>query len=139
MKIDYKFENLNSYINKCRTNPGWANSIKQKETNLAKLHFIGKKVKNYPITLVFKWHMKSKIADLDGKFPKNIIDGMVQAGTIIDDNVKYIQKIIHEYVDDNKDYVEIEIIENNINNKYCMKRNVCNGCPREERCENNEV
>ena len=120
MVIQYKFESLNNYINKCRTNPYYANKIKQKETELVKLHFIGKKVKNYPITVVFKWHMKSKIADLDGRLAKNILDGMVRAGTIIDDNVKYIQKIVHEYIQSTKDYVEVNIYENNQNSNQCM-------------------
>ena len=55
--------------------------------------------------------MKSKIADLDGRIPKNIIDGLVKIKRIPDDNVKYIQKITHIYVEDKKDYVEVEIKE----------------------------
>lgn len=55
--------------------------------------------------------MKSKIADLDGRFPKNIIDGLVKAKKILDDNVKYIDKITHIYVEDKHDFVEIEINE----------------------------
>ena len=53
--------------------------------------------------------MKSKTADLDGRIPKNIIDGLVRSKRIPDDNVKYIQKITHEYIGDTKDYVEVEI------------------------------
>lgn len=135
MRINYKFESLNNYINKCRSNPYYANNVKQKETKISQMAFKGVKVRCYPITLVFKWHIKSKIADLDGRLPKNIIDGMVKSGTIVDDNVKYIKKIIHEYIPDTEDSVEVEIIENNIDNKYCMTRSTCNGCPKEEECE----
>ena len=135
MKINYKFESLNNYINKCRSNPYYANTVKQKETKLSQVAFKGIKVNSYPITLIFKWHMKSKIADLDGRLPKNIIDGMVKAGTIVDDNVKYIKKIVHEYIPDIEDYVEVDIIENNINNKLCMTRSTCRGCPKEKECE----
>lgn len=134
MVIDYKFESLNNYINKCRTNYHVANKIKQNETELSKLHFLNKKINNFPITLVFKWHIKSRIADLDGRFAKNIIDGMVKAGTIPDDNVKYIQKIVHEYVPDTKDYVEVEYYTNNQKSELCMQRN-CNGCKFETRCK----
>ncbi len=134
MVIQYKFESLNNYINKCRTNPYYANKTKQKETELARLHFIGKKVKSYPIVVVFKWHMKSKTADLDGRLAKNILDGMVRAGTIVDDNVKYIQKIVHEYIPSTKDYVEVNIYENNQDSKQCMKTN-CRGCKYETRCK----
>ena len=57
--------------------------------------------------------MKSKVADLDGRLEKNIIDGLVKSKRIIDDNVKYIQKITHIYVEDKEDYVEVGIREKN--------------------------
>ena len=108
--IDYKFDSLNNYINKCRTNYYVANKLKQKETMLSALAFSKiPPIKDFPISLTFKWHMKSKIADLDGRIPKNIIDGMVKSKRIPDDNVKYIQKITHIYISDDKDYVEVEI------------------------------
>lgn len=110
--IDYKFESLNGYINKCRTNYFVANKIKQQETNLSALAFCRiPKITKYPIRLIFKWHMKSKIADLDGRLAKNIIDGLVRAKKIPNDNVKYIQEIVHKYIPDKKDYVEIEMEE----------------------------
>lgn len=108
--IDYKFTSLNQYINECRTNYYVANKTKQKETMISALRFIKlPKINKYPIEIIFRWHMKSKTADLDGRIPKNIIDGLVRSKRIPDDNVKYIQKITHEYVGDTKDYVEVEI------------------------------
>lgn len=110
--IDYKFESLNNYINACRTSYHVANKIKQKETTIAALEFIKlPKIQQYPIEIVFKWHIKNKTSDLDGRLAKNIIDGLVKSKRIIDDNVKYIQKITHEYISDDKDYVELEIYE----------------------------
>nr|DAU67691.1 MAG TPA: Endodeoxyribonuclease RusA [Caudoviricetes sp.] len=134
MIIKYKFENLNEIINKCRSNPYYANQVKQQETEIARLHFIGKEIKHFPLTIVFKWHMKSKIADLDNKLEKSILDGMVKAGTIPNDNVKYIKKIVHEYVEDKEDYVEIEFYSNNQKTEICT-RNICNGCKFEMRCK----
>lgn len=111
IKIDYKFKSLNNYINECRTNYHIANKTKQNETKLASICFSKiPKIEQFPITIVFTWHMKSKVADLDGRFPKNIIDGLVNAQKIPDDNVKYIDKIVHIYNEDKKDYVEVEII-----------------------------
>lgn len=108
--IDYKFENINNYINKCRTNYFYANKIKQKETELSKYEFNKiPKIEKYPIELIFTWHIKTTTSDLDGKLPKNIIDGLVRSGKIIDDNVKYIQKITHIYQKDTKECVEVEI------------------------------
>lgn len=108
--IDYKFENINAYINKCRTNYSYANKIKQKETELSKYEFNKiPEIKKYPIELIFTWHIKTTTSDLDGKLPKNIIDGLVRSGKIINDNVKYIQKITHIYKKDIKECVEVEI------------------------------
>lgn len=134
MRIKYKFESLNEIINKSRSNPYYANQVKQKETEIARLHFLGKKINNFPLTIIFRWHMKSKIADLDNRIPKSILDGMVKAGTIPNDNVKYIQKIVHEYIEDTADYVDIEFYCDNQDVKFCMK-NTCRGCKFESRCK----
>lgn len=110
--IKYKFDSMNSYIGKCRTNYHIANATKQKETKLAMLSFANiPKIDKFPIELTFNWYMKSKIADLDGRFGKNIIDGLVRAKKIPDDNVKYIQRIVHNYKESKEDYVEVEIRE----------------------------
>jgi len=112
LTIKYKFESINSYINKCRTNYHIANKLKQKETELSALAFSKIPViKKFPIKLTFYWHMKSKVADLDGRLPKNIIDGLVRSKRIPDDNVKYIQEIVHKYIEDKEDYVVIELEE----------------------------
>ena len=112
--INNKFKSLNEYINECRTNYYIANKTKQKETMLSALAFSKiPPIKNYPIELIFYWHIKNKQSDLDGRIPKNIIDGLVRSRRIPDDNVKYIQKITHIYIEDKTDYVEIEIKEMN--------------------------
>lgn len=109
--LDYKFTNLNTYINTCRTNKFMANKIKQQETEYARLMFRNIPVYEPPIELIFTWHIKNVCSDLDGKFPKHIIDGLVKAKKIPDDNVKNIDKITHIYQKDIKDYVEVEIKE----------------------------
>ena len=110
--IKHKFDSVNEYINKCRSNYFYANKTKQQETNLSALAFYNiPEIDKFPIELIFNWHIKSKVADLDGRLPKNIIDGIVRSGKIPDDNVKYIQRIIHNYIPDKEDYVEVEIKE----------------------------
>ena len=109
--LDYKFTNLNTYINACRTNKFQANKIKQQETEYARLMFRNIPVYEPPIELIFTWHIKSVIADIDNCIPKAIIDGLVKAKKIPDDNVKYIRKITHIYQKDTKDFVEVEIKE----------------------------
>ena len=110
--IDHKFSSLNNYINECRTNYYVANKTKQQETMLSALAFSKiPPIKKFPIELTFYWHIKTKTSDLDGRLPKNIIDGLVRSKRIPDDNVKYITRIVHEYVSDDKDYVEVCINE----------------------------
>ena len=110
--INHKFESINNYVNECRTNYHVANKTKQQETMLSALAFSKiPPIKNYPIELIFYWHIKNKQSDLDGRLPKNIIDGLVRSKRIPDDNVKYIQKITHKYIEDTRDYVEIDIKE----------------------------
>ena len=110
--INYKFKSMNDLIRENRTSYHNGNTIKQKETMLSALAFSKiPKIEKFPIELTFKWHIKTKTSDLDGRTPKSIIDGLVKAKKIPDDNVKYIQRIIHEYVSDTKDYVEVEIKE----------------------------
>lgn len=110
--INHKFKSMNEYINECRTNYYVANKTKQQETMLSALAFSKiPPIKKFPIELIFYWHIKTKTSDLDGRLPKNIIDGLVRSKRIPDDNVKYIQRITHEYIGDNQDYVEVEIKE----------------------------
>lgn len=108
--INHKFKSLNEYINECRTNYHIANKTKQQETMLSALMFTKiPKITKFPIELTFKWHMKSKTADIDNRIAKSIIDGFVRSKKIPDDNIKYITRIVHEYIGDTKDYVEVEI------------------------------
>jgi len=109
--LDYKFTNLNTYINACRTNKFQANKIKQQETEYARLMFRNVPVYDKPIELIFTWHIKNTNCDLDNCIEKSICDGLVKARKIPDDNVKYIQKITHIYQKDTKDFVEVEIKE----------------------------
>ena len=69
------------------------------------------KITNYPVSIEFKWHIKNKQSDLDGRCCKNILDGIVRAGILVDDSVKYINKITHIYIPDTTDYVEVNIAD----------------------------
>ena len=110
--LNYKYDSINNYVNKCRTNYYLANETKQKETMFSALAFSRiKKIEKFPVELIFYWHIKNKQCDLDGRLPKNIIDGLVRSKRIPDDNVKYIQRIIHNYIESKEDYVEVEISE----------------------------
>lgn len=109
--IDFEPPNWNDYIRTERTNMYKANSIKQREKELIrytiKAHWSG----SYPVTLIFRPHFQSKRKDLDNFRMKGIIDGLVAAGVIKNDNLNCVNKIILEPVFDDVVGVEIEIEE----------------------------
>lgn len=110
--IDYRFLNLNETINISRRNVYMANNSKKKEMEVVRMSTIGiKKVENYPIEIVFLWHIKNINSDIDNKIPKNIIDSLVNTGILKGDSLKYISKITHTYTLDKKDFVEVLIEE----------------------------
>lgn len=109
--IDYDFMNWNEYIKAERGNKYHANAIKQAEKN-----YIGYTVKQrytgkYPVTLTVRPHFQNKRKDLDNFRLKGLIDGLVTAGVIHNDNLNCINKIIIEAVYSDVIGVEIEINE----------------------------
>ena len=111
--IDYKLDNLNDTINKCRSNYKYANKVKQNEMAICKLFLRNvKPITNYPIKLNCEWHVKNLGSDLDNKMLKSVLDSMQELGILENDNIKHINEINHKAVKDNKDYLVIDIIEN---------------------------
>lgn len=109
--IDYKFDNWNDTIKKSRTNYAYANKAKQKEMDVVRYYLLNvPKITKYPVKMIFKWHIKSIISDLDNKSVKSILDQMQHSGILENDNIKYIREITYVAIPDNKDYVEIEIL-----------------------------
>ena len=73
--LDYKFLNLNETINISRRNVYMANNSKKKrEMEVVRMSTIGiKKIENYPVEIVFLWHIKNINSDLDNRLEKNIL------------------------------------------------------------------
>lgn len=111
--IKTKLDNWNSTINKSRTNRMYANKSKKAEMESIRQE-IGKlyKISKYPVKMVFKWHIKSVISDLDNKSVKNILDQLQKSEIIENDNIKYIDEIRHIAIKDKENFVEMEIYEN---------------------------
>jgi Holliday junction resolvase RusA-like endonuclease len=114
--IDHKFITLNEYIEKERIpykGRYIANDIKSKETGLIKYFCKGMIQMTYPVRITFIWHINSKRQDLDniGFAKKFILDGLVKAGTLKNDNLNHIQGLEDKVIFDNKECVEIEISE----------------------------
>ena len=112
LKIPYMPPNWNEYINMERTNKYRANNLKQQEKRLVRLCTVCKKYNgSYPVELILKPHYSAFRQDLDNFRYKGILDGLVSAEVLKNDNLKHIQKITIEPVFDDAECIEIEIKE----------------------------
>lgn len=109
--IPYEFTTWNDYIREERGNLYKANHIKQSEKQIVSILVKEKYKGNYPVTLTVRPHFKEKRRDLDNYRLKGLIDGLVCAGIIKNDNLKCIDKIILEAVFTESEGVEIIIEE----------------------------
>ena len=99
-EIPYSFTDLNAYINAERSNKFLAAKIKRENTELAIWHFNGKKRIVGPVTIHFRWHEPTNRKDLDNiAFAKKfILDGMVKAGLLENDNPNHIKMFTDTFV-----------------------------------------
>lgn len=111
IEIPYIPPNWNDYINAERTNKYKANNIKQDEKTLIRLLNLGKYKGAYPVEIIIKPHYSAQRQDLDNFRFKGLLDGLVAAGVLENDNLKHIQKITLAPIFDKKEIVEIEIKE----------------------------
>ena len=112
LKIGYIPPNWNEYINIERRSKFGANSLKQKEEQIISFFTKGKKFTgSYPIELILKPHFKDFRQDLDNFRYKGLLDGLVTAGVLKNDNLRHIQRIVIEPVFDTEECVDIEIKE----------------------------
>ena len=112
--IDYEFVDWNKYIFYERGNKYHANDIKQKEKNYIAFTVKEKYTGKYPVTLTVRPHFKNKRKDLDNFRLKGLIDGLVTAGVIKNDNLNCINRIVIEPVFSDKAGVEVEIEESEV-------------------------
>ena len=109
--IDYDFPNWNDYIKAERGSLYHANAIKQAEKNYIAYTVKQKYKGKYPITLTVRPHFFNKRKDLDNFRLKGLLDGLIAAGVIINDNLNCINRIILEPIYSNVVGVEVEIEE----------------------------
>lgn len=119
--IDYDFMNWNKYINVERTNKYMANGVKQAEKNYIVATVKERYTGAYPVALTIKPHYTHKKGDLDNFRMKGLIDGLVTAGVIENDNLTKINKITLEPIFDGKTGVEVEIKENKSKDTDALK------------------
>lgn len=96
--IPYEFPNWNEYINAERSNRYIASDMKKVDKE-AVIWLVKEKYQgSYPVTLTIRPYFKHKKKDLDNYRIKGLLDGLVSAGVIENDNLTKIDKIILEPV-----------------------------------------
>ena len=115
--IDYNFVSWNDYIRVERGNLYKANSIKQTEKQYIFYTVRDKYTGRYPVTLTVRPYFQNKRKDLDNFRLKGLIDGLVAAGVIKNDNLNCIDRIILEPIFEEKTGVEVEIEESGGNHE----------------------
>lgn len=108
--IEYRPKNWNEYINLERKNLYAAAKVKRDEKEFVLWTAKEKYEGEYPVELIIKPRFNSKRQDLDNYRYKGILDGLVSAGVLRNDNLTCIRRITLEAVfDKEKEGVEIEI------------------------------
>ena len=112
--INYNFTYLNEYIAKERSNRYAAAKIKRDTTYAISLMLKGKPKIHTPCKLHFHWLVSSKRRDLDNvSFAKKfILDSMVKADIIPNDNLNHIIEFTDTFEISNKKGVVISEYEN---------------------------
>lgn len=120
LRIDCDFVYLNDYIDSERTNRMIASSIKKKLTNavMEQALYANCNRPKRQVDMVFSWHVKGKHDSDNIAFAKKfVLDGMVKAGILENDNPKWVRHlkdyIYHDVKKPNLDYVEVSWEETN--------------------------
>jgi Holliday junction resolvase RusA-like endonuclease len=105
---------MNELINLNRSHWSKGAKAKKENTDICEAYFIGKTYKT-PITMKFIWYIAHKNMDADNiaSAKKFIIDGMVKAGSINNDNLNHITEFTGDVFIISKELqgVEVEIKE----------------------------
>lgn len=114
MLIEGELTALNEFINAERRNRYIAAKIKKDETGycqeVAEKSELKLQETDFPCALIITWYVKNKRKDADNiAFAKKfILDGLVEAGVLPNDNRKYVQGFV-DIVKEDKEHQRIEI------------------------------
>lgn len=111
--LDYNFENLNEMIRLSRGSKYGANNQKRNEMQYVKFATLKvQKITEYPIKIEVIWHVKNKNFDLDNKIIKNVLDGLVNARILKNDNYNCVNEITYKAIIDDEEKVELILTKN---------------------------
>ena len=105
--LEYSYTTLNEYIKKeriPRRGMYIANALKKEETNVTALLVRNLEKYNTGVELEFQHHEIQLNKDLDNMAfrQKAIIDGLVKAGILQNDGLRWVKKITHTCIRDKK-------------------------------------
>lgn len=113
--LDYIPTDLNTYINKERTNRYMAAQIKKDETNKAYWKCKEQALKSIkkPVQINCYWYIKNKKKDPDNlSFSKKfLLDGLVKAGVLANDGLNNIVGFEDHFIIDTDEQVIVDLIE----------------------------
>lgn len=114
VEIPFKLPSCNQYINECRRNKYAGAKMKKDIQEQIGIYIKQIPKIDKPVKINFTWVEDNKRRDLDGIcFAKKfILDALVQAGVLADDNRKIVTNFTDsfEYADKSKVIVELEEI-----------------------------
>lgn len=113
VEIPFRLPSLNQYINECRKNR-YAGAKMKKTIDSDIEYYIGQLPRyNKPIKIHFTWVEENKRRDLDNVcFAKKfILDSMVKAGKLKDDNRNYVVGFEDSFKYDKESKVILEVEE----------------------------
>lgn len=113
LEIPLRLPSLNEYINKCRSSKYAGAEMKLKVENDLGFFINQLPIFDSPITIHFHWVEENKKRDLDNIcFAKKfILDSMVKAGKLKNDNRKYVEGFTDTFSYDKESKVILEINE----------------------------
>lgn len=114
-EIPFRLPSLNQYINECRTNPYKASKFKKDIENDIAVYVSKLPKFEKPIRITFLWVEENKRRDLDNicASKKFILDAMVKAGVLTDDNRNCVTAFTDKfaYAKESRVIIEIEEVE----------------------------
>lgn len=115
VEIPFKLPSLNEYINACRSNRYKGARLKRDIEDIIMVYLHDVPVYDHPVRIHFHWIEDNKRRDLDNIcFAKKfILDALVKAGKLTDDNRKIVTAFIDtfEYGKEAKVILEIEEVK----------------------------
>lgn len=113
IRLDIEYPSLNEYIQAERSNRYKGAKLKKDYTEATQMmvaRYRGAVTRKADIH--FEWHTSRRVDPDNLDFARKfVLDGLVRAGVLIDDNQKYIGRLSSEVVKDKQGYVIVVIKE----------------------------